>query len=65
MEERMEQQLAQERHADHHAEPAPGLQHQQLDFLYDQLDVLKQSMVEKQSSLANVSHQSQDGLKCL
>ena len=36
-----------------HHQP-PGLQNQQLDFLYDRLDTLKQSMVEKQSCLANV-----------
>ena len=39
---------------DHH-QATHGIQNQQLDFLYDRLDILKQSMVEKQTSLANVS----------
>ena len=33
----------------------PGLQTKQLDYLYWQLDSLKQNMKEKQSCLANVS----------
>ena len=40
---------------EHQQQQPPGLHNQQLDFLYNRLDNLKQSMVEKQSCLANVS----------